>query len=184
MGGLVSAKMIPRQLVFSGFWVWGRMIVGRWPPGGRACRVGNALLDRSPIARVGCDEYVRHLLAAVQVHLAVAAERPVCTPGRLARGIPRRLDGHCPGALGPAGAGRARAGERDARRDRGHHGSGRHRLVRVPITGGAVAEPWRSARCVPRKRVAGNTLRSLLAIHSWLRALRVQARAGGKVRDH
>ena len=26
MGGLVSAKMIPRQLVFSGFWVWGRMI--------------------------------------------------------------------------------------------------------------------------------------------------------------
>ena len=48
---------------------------GRWPPGGRACRVGNAALDRSPIARVGCDEYVRHLLAAVQVNLAVAAER-------------------------------------------------------------------------------------------------------------
>ena len=38
--------------------------------------------------------------------------------------------------------------------------------MRVPITGGAVAEPWRSARCVPRKRVAGNTLRSLLAIHN------------------
>lgn len=175
-----ARRWFSRQLVFSGFWVWGRMIVGRWPPGGRACRVGNALLDRSPIARVGCDEYVRHLLAAVQVHLAVAAERPVGTPGGLARGIPRRLDGHCPGALGPAGAGRAGAGERDARRDRGHHGSGRHRLVRVPI-GGAVAEPWRSARCVPRKRVAGNTLRSLLAIHN---PRAVQGPTGGKVRDH
>ena len=157
---------------------------GRWPPGGRACRVGNARLDRSSIARVGCDEYVRHLLAAVQVHLAVAAERPVGAPSRLARGIPRRLDGHCPGRLGPAGAGRAGAGERDARRDRGHHGSGRHRLVRVPI-GGAVAEPWRSARCVPRKRVAGNTLCS----HFWQSTIleqssRVLGAVGGKVRDH
>ena len=184
MGGLVSAKMVSTTVGFFGVLGLGEDDWGRWPPGGRACRVGNALLDRSPIARVGCDEYVRHLLAAVQVHLAVAAERPVCTPGRLARGIPRRLDGHCPGALGPAGAGRAGAGERDARRDRGHHGSGRHRAMRVPITGGAVAEPWRSARCVPRKRVAGNTLRSLLAIHNPAQHAARPSPVGGKVRDH
>jgi hypothetical protein len=56
--------------------------------------------------------------------------------------------------------------------------------VRVPI-GGAVAEPWRSARCVPRKRVAGNTLCS----HFWQSTIleqssRVLGAVGGKVRDH